>query len=111
MPQVSKLHAEFQAAVVEVLASKCCRAIDVSGLATLVVAGGVGANQPLRSALDAAGQRLGFSVHYPPLEYCTDNGAMIALAGALRLERGMVAHQLTHGFSVRPRWDLEALAS
>ncbi len=104
------LAAEFQAAVTDVLVSKCCRAMDVSGLDTLVVAGGVGANQSLRSALDAAGKRLRFSVHYPPLEYCTDNGAMIALAGALRLERGMVAHSRARGFSVRPRWDLQALA-
>ncbi len=103
------LAAEFQAATVEVLASKSCRALDASGLDTLVVAGGVGANRALRNALDAAGRKLGFRVHYPPLEYCTDNGAMIALAAALRLERGLVAASNTRGSSVRPRWDLAAL--
>lgn len=107
------LAAEFQAAAVEVLVAKCCVAMDRTGLDTLVVAGGVGANRQLRAALERAALRLGFRVHFPPVEYCTDNGAMIALAGALRLERGMISETRaprSHGFSVRPRWDLEAPA-
>jgi N6-L-threonylcarbamoyladenine synthase len=111
-PQMrADLAAEFQAAVVEVLVSKCCKAMDRTGLDTLVVAGGVGANRQLRETLDRAALRCGFRVHYPPMEYCTDNGAMIALAGALRLDRGMIpraADPRSYGFSVRPRWDLEA---
>ena len=104
--------AEFQAAVVEVLVSKSCAAIETSGLETLVVAGGVGANQLLRETLDDAARKQGFRVHYPPLEYCTDNGAMIALTGALRLERGLSpGSRDSLGFSVRPRWDLAELAS
>ena len=102
--------AAFQEAVAEVLAAKSLAAIRQAGLDRLVVAGGVGANARLRSLLDAVAARGRFRVFYPKVEFCTDNGAMIALAGALRLERGMVVPRQTHGFSVRPRWDLEALA-
>jgi N6-L-threonylcarbamoyladenine synthase len=103
------LAAEFQEAVAEVLSVKCGRAIDQTGLERLVVAGGVGANRRLRSALDTLAAKRGFGVYYPPLEYCTDNGAMIALAGALRLQRGVARGRGALGFSVRPRWDLERL--
>jgi N6-L-threonylcarbamoyladenine synthase len=103
------LAAEFQEAVAEVLTAKCRRAMRATGVDTLVVAGGVGANRRLRESLDAAARRDGFRVSYPPLEFCTDNGAMIALAGALRLERGLNARAESLGFSVRPRWDLEAI--
>jgi N6-L-threonylcarbamoyladenine synthase len=95
--------AAFQEAVVDVLVAKSAKAMEATGLQTLVVAGGVGANRRLRERLDAAS---GFAVHYPPLEYCTDNGAMIALAGALRLEKHGAAG---YGFTVRPRWDLASL--
>ena len=106
------LAAEFQAAVVEVLVNKSCAAVELTGLDNLVVAGGVGANRLLRESLGQTAGRRGFQVHYPPLEYCTDNGAMIALAGVLRLERGLVpssARRGALGFSVRPRWDLAQL--
>jgi N6-L-threonylcarbamoyladenine synthase len=91
--------------VVEVLVAKCVRALEATRLHTLVVAGGVGANKQLRSALDAEAARRGFAVHYPEPELCTDNGAMIAFAAALRLHEGAAAPA---GFSVKPRWDLAA---
>lgn len=97
----------FQDAVVEVLVAKCARAIDMTGLSRLVVAGGVGANRALRSALDAEGLHRGFDVFYPTPELCTDNGAMIAFAAALRLHEG-IAPSPSHAFSVRPRWPLGA---
>ena len=75
----------FQEAAVDVLVAKCVAAMERTGLERLVVAGGVGANLKLRAALDWAAASADFDVHYPPLEFCTDNGAMIALAGALRL--------------------------
>jgi len=97
--------ASFQEAVVDVLVAKCARAMDTTEIGTLVVAGGVGANTALRGALSSAGSKNGFAVHYPAVEYCTDNGAMIALAGALRLGGG--SHSIrNHEFNVRPRWDL-----
>jgi N6-L-threonylcarbamoyladenine synthase len=94
----------FVDAIVEVLVAKCVRAVERSGLARLVVAGGVGANRQLRSALDAEGARRGFDVFYPEPELCTDNGAMIAFAAALRMKQPSSAEQTS--FSVRPRWDL-----
>jgi len=99
----------FQDAVVEVLVAKCAQAIEATGLQRLVVAGGVGANRALRAALDAQGARRGFDVFYPAPELCTDNGAMIAFAGALRLQHGLAAAP-THAFSVRPRWALGTTA-
>jgi len=99
----------FQDAVADVLVAKCAQAIDSTGLSRLVVAGGVGANRALRTALDAEGARRGFDVFYPAPELCTDNGAMIAFAGALHLQREPAAHP-THAFSVRPRWPLGAAA-
>lgn len=79
---------EFQQAVVETLVAKCARAIAQTGLSTLVVAGGVGANQSLRQQLAALGQRAGVRVLYPRPEFCTDNAAMIAYAGHRRLVSG-----------------------
>jgi tRNA N6-adenosine threonylcarbamoyltransferase len=102
---VPSLARAFVDAVVEVLVAKCLRAIETTGLTRLVVAGGVGANRQLRAALDAQAARRGFDVFYPPLELCTDNGAMIAFAAALRLgERTASAARC--GFSVKPRWEL-----
>ncbi|MBI5331139.1 MAG: tRNA (adenosine(37)-N6)-threonylcarbamoyltransferase complex transferase subunit TsaD [Betaproteobacteria bacterium] len=101
--------AGFQAAVVDVLAGKSLAALEQTGLARLVVAGGVGANRALRARLDAEAALRGYEVFYPPLELCTDNGAMIAYAGALRLQAGMAAAD--GRFSVRPRWDLAELAA
>ncbi len=98
------LAAELQAAIIEVLVGKAMAAIKKSGLRRLVVAGGVGANRQLRELLTAAAHRKGYEVFYPPLEFCTDNGAMIAFAGAMRLQQNRGAAE--RGFSVRPRWDL-----
>jgi N6-L-threonylcarbamoyladenine synthase len=81
--------------------------MERTGLTQLVVAGGVGANRRLRAALDARAQSQGFDVVYPEPELCTDNGAMIALAAALRLQAGL-ADGTSHAFTVRPRWDLAA---
>jgi N6-L-threonylcarbamoyladenine synthase len=98
--------AGFQAAAVDVLAAKCLLAMRQTGMHCLVVAGGVGANRMLRQRLDAEAARRRFKVYYPPLDLCTDNGAMIAFAGALRLQTGLAT---SGGFSIRPRWDLADL--
>ncbi|HET7201418.1 MAG TPA: tRNA (adenosine(37)-N6)-threonylcarbamoyltransferase complex transferase subunit TsaD [Burkholderiales bacterium] len=102
--------AAFQEAVAEVLVAKSRAALALLGLDRLVVAGGVGANARLRVLLGAAALRDGFSVFYPALEFCTDNGAMIALTGALRLQAGAAAGK-AYRFTVRPRWDLGAYGS
>jgi N6-L-threonylcarbamoyladenine synthase len=96
--------AEFQRAVVDVLVAKSRAALKVEQLRALVVAGGVGANRALREALSASASRERFKVYYPEMALCTDNGAMIAFAAAMRLG----THSLRAGyrFSVRPRWDL-----
>ena len=99
----------FVDAVVEVLVTKCALAMERGGLTQLVVAGGVGANRQLRAALDAKGRTAGFDVYYPEPELCTDNGAMIAFAGALRLKAGKPA-LAGSGFGVRPRWDLASIS-
>ncbi|OAM52265.1 tRNA N6-adenosine(37)-threonylcarbamoyltransferase complex transferase subunit TsaD [Methylovorus sp. MM2] len=96
----------FQEAVTEVLSTKCMSALRETGLDSLIVSGGVGANQRLRASLNAATKRKLCKVHYPRLEFCTDNGAMIAFAGAMRMHH---ATQGDHGFTVRPRWDLAEL--
>jgi N6-L-threonylcarbamoyladenine synthase len=98
--------ASFQQAIVEVLVAKSVSAVAREGLDQLVVAGGVGANRPLREAMSRTAEREGFEVFYPPQDLCTDNGAMIAFAGALRLAAGAPAGT---GFTVRARWDLEDL--
>jgi N6-L-threonylcarbamoyladenine synthase len=100
----------FVDAVVDVLVAKCSLAMEKTGLTQLVVAGGVGANKQLRSALDAKGAASGFEVFYPEPELCTDNGAMIAFAAALRLQAGKTNPAPDHAFSVRPRWDLSTLS-
>ena len=96
----------FEEAIVETLVIKCRRALAATGARTLVVAGGVGANRNLRAQLAEAGAREGFRACFPRLEFCTDNGAMIALAGALRLAAGQ--HEST-AIAVHPRWDLASL--
>lgn len=100
---------DFQDAIVEVLTAKCAQAMETTGLTRLVVAGGVGANRALRASLDTAGARRGFDVYYPEPELCTDNGAMIALAAALRLQRDGRPPRKRAAFGVRPRWELETL--
>jgi tRNA N6-adenosine threonylcarbamoyltransferase len=103
-PNPADLARAFVDAVVEVLVAKCVKALESTGLTHLVVAGGVGANKQLRAALDAEAKRRGFEVFYPEPELCTDNGAMIAFAAALRLTNGPIR---AAGFTVKPRWDLE----
>jgi N6-L-threonylcarbamoyladenine synthase len=93
----------FVDAVVDVLVAKCVQALERNGLTRLVVAGGVGANQQLRAALNAEGAKRGFDVFYPEPELCTDNGAMIAFAAAQRIAHAKVS---AHAFSVKPRWEL-----
>jgi N6-L-threonylcarbamoyladenine synthase len=102
--------AAFQEAVAEVLVEKSRAAIARTGLDRLVVAGGVGANTRLRALLDRAAVRDGFRVFYPAMEFCTDNGAMIALAGALRL-RASPSTVSDYRFAIFPRWDLAAIAA
>jgi N6-L-threonylcarbamoyladenine synthase len=101
------LAAEFQEAVADVLVAKALAAAQRCRLDQLVVAGGVGANRRLRARLDAAAAAHGLRVHYPELELCTDNGAMIAFAGAMRLQAGQI--KAAGRFSVRPRWPLQEL--
>lgn len=103
---LADLAASTQAAIVDVLVKKSLRALKASGLKRLVIAGGVGANGLLREQLNAASRRMGFRVHYPELHLCTDNGAMIALAAAMRLEAGLAKLSTEHRFEVSPRWDL-----
>ncbi len=103
------LAAEFQAAAVEVLVAKAMAALRHCGLRQLVVAGGVGANLALRAALDAAAAKRKARVFYPELELCTDNGAMIAFAGAMRLMAGEHVKASDGRFAVRPRWSLQQI--
>jgi N6-L-threonylcarbamoyladenine synthase len=105
-PDRADLARAFVEAVVEVLVAKCVNALKSTGLTRLVVAGGVGANRQLRETLERQARRSGFELFYPEPELCTDNGAMIALAAALRLERG--ARGTPSAFTVKPRWDLAA---
>ncbi len=96
----------FEEAIVDTLVIKCRRALAATGAKSLVVAGGVGANRHLRAQLAEAGEREGFRTCFPRPEFCTDNGAMIALAGSLRLAAGQ--HEST-AIAVQPRWPLENL--
>ena len=103
------LAASTQAAIVEVLVKKSLAALDRSGLRRIVVAGGVGANKSLRAELNAACVRRGVRVHYPELDFCTDNGAMIAMAAAMRLQANVQAATRGYAFDVKPRWPLADL--
>ncbi len=106
------LAAEIEAAIVEVLAVKALAALRRTGLTQLVVAGGVGANLSLRARLTEDARRIGTAVFYPELEFCTDNGAMVAFAATLRLQKDSgygIRDSGKHSFTVRPRWDLEQL--
>ena len=98
----------FQEAVVDVLTKKSLAALIQTGFTQLVVAGGVGANRQLRENLSRCAKKMGVTVFYPNLEFCTDNGAMIALAGAMRLQESLGRNQpLVNSFTVRARWDLQ----
>ncbi len=97
----------FEEAVIDTLAIKCRRALSQTGLTSLVIAGGVGANQRLRTRLVQLADELGIVVYYPRPIFCTDNGAMIAYTGALRLAAGQ---SQSLEFSARPRWPMNELS-
>lgn len=105
------LAASTEAAIVDVLVRKTLTALRQTGLQRVVVAGGVGANRHLRSQLNAACTQQKVRVHYPELHLCTDNGAMIAMAAAMRLQAGQQTANRDYAFDVKPRWPLDALAS
>ena len=108
-PVLADLAASTQAAIVEVLVKKSLIALKLTGLQRLVVAGGVGANHSLREQLNAECARRHIRVHYPELHLCTDNGAMIAMAGAMRLQSGQQKASEVYAFDVKPRWPLNTL--
>ena len=103
---VADIAAAFQEAAVDTLVIKCKRALHQTGRRRLIVAGGVGANLLLRSRLKEMTESEGKKVFYPRSEFCTDNGAMIAYAGTLRLQGG---NRQGLDFTVRPRWSLADL--
>ena len=106
-PEIKEnIAAAFQQAAVETLVIKCRRALRQTGFQTLVVAGGVGANKCLRKLLQIEMEKVGAQVFFPSMEFCTDNGAMIAYAGALRLAVGQRDKAELAG---RPRWPMEEL--
>ncbi len=108
-PERADLAASTQAAIVEVLVKKSMTALKTTGMKRLVVAGGVGANRELRAQLNAACAKAKLRVHYPELHLCTDNGAMIAMAAAMRLQSGVQKAQAHYSFDVKPRWPLHEL--
>jgi N6-L-threonylcarbamoyladenine synthase len=105
------LAASTQAAIVDVLVKKSMVALERTGLRRIVVAGGVGANKLLRAELDTACARRGVRVHYPELQFCSDNGAMIAMAAAMRLQANVQAATKVYAFDVKPRWPLAELGA
>ncbi|MDD2879108.1 MAG: tRNA (adenosine(37)-N6)-threonylcarbamoyltransferase complex transferase subunit TsaD [Rhodoferax sp.] len=106
---LADLAASTQAAIVEVLVKKSLIALKQTRLTRLVVAGGVGANRNLRAQLNAQCAKRGVRVHYPELHLCTDNGAMIAMAAAMRLQSGIQTANAVYAFDVKPRWPLDAI--
>jgi len=106
---LADLAASTQAAIVEVLVKKSLAALNQTGLRRLVVAGGVGANRSLRQQLNAACAARQVRVHYPELHLCTDNGAMIAMAAAMRLQAGVQSASTVYAFDVKPRWPMDLL--
>lgn len=97
----------IEEAITDVLVKKSMLALKETGMKQLIVCGGVSANQTLRQKLDKEAKSKNYRIVYPPLNLCTDNGAMIALAGYHRFKE----RQFTYSFSVNPRWDLTTLAS
>lgn len=104
------LAASAEAAIVDVLVKKTLAALQRTGLQRVVVAGGVGANRLLRAQLNAACAKQRIRVHYPELHLCTDNGAMIAMAAAMRMQAGQQQARADYAFDVKPRWPLDAIA-
>jgi len=102
------LAASFQAAIVDVLVAKCMLALERGAMQRLVVAGGVGANALLRERLVSEAGRHGAKVFFPPMRLCTDNGAMIAFAAALKYPEGAAGEE---SFPIFPRWDLAEAAA
>ena len=100
--------AATQQAIVDVLVRKSLQALRESGCRRIVVAGGVGANARLREQMNAECAKRQIRVHYPELALCTDNGAMIALTAAMRLQRGTASVSSDYAFNVLPRWPLIA---
>ncbi len=105
---IADIACAFQEAAVDTLVMKCARALSMTSHSRLVVAGGVGANRLLRERLAGLAGPMNVQVYFPRPEFCTDNGAMIALAGAMRLEAGL---QEGPGFTVHPRWPMGDLPS
>ena len=105
------LAASTEAAIVEVLVKKTLAALKQTGMKRVVVAGGVGANRHLRKHLNEACAKNKVRVHYPELHLCTDNGAMIAMAAAMRLESGQQQASTEYAFDVKPRWPLDSIAA
>lgn len=105
---VQDIAAGFQQSVVDTLAIKCRRAMKQTGHKALIISGGVGANLELRKKLRLDGEKHGWAVSYPRIEFCTDNGAMIAFAGHFRLAAGQTEPAT---ISARPRWPLEELCT
>ena len=110
--EVAQFHADlarsFVDSIVAVLVSKSEKALKQTACKHLVLAGGVGANLQLRAALNDKAKHNGFEVHYPPLELCTDNGVMIAFAGALRMIEKNNGSTTSGAFDIKPRWDLQS---
>ena len=96
----------FEEAVVDTLSIKCMRALKQTGRKCIVIAGGVGANKKLRARLKQEAAKAGATVYYPRFEFCTDNGAMIAYAGSVRIANAVIGD---YGFEVRPRWSIEEI--
>lgn len=104
------LAASTQEAIVDVLVNKASAALERTGLERLVVAGGVSANRQLRERLRAECDKRNCRIHYPDLDLCTDNGAMIALAAAMRWQSGAASTARDHSFDVLPRWPLSSVS-
>ncbi len=103
--------ASTQAAIVDVLVKKSLRALEQTGMKRLVLAGGVGANRALREQLAASLSTKGAVVHFPQAEWCTDNGAMIAMAAGMRMQSGIEQARASYAFDVLPRWPLAQMCS